>query len=670
MPDLFGNLLAEIYSIWQQNGNIPSSVKRGAVVLLRKDPDKGDAVENFRPITLLNADFKILARVLAKRLALVVSGLIGRAQTCAIPGRSIHDNLHLTRYIFDRVASESGLGGALINLDQSKAFDRVDHQYLAAVLRAAGLGPVFRGWVTKMYSNVSSVVMVNGYCSEPFPISRSVRQGCPLSPLLYALAIEPLLRKIDNISGIPRELGHGMCVSAYADDVTVIVSDVDHIDAIGTIIKGYERVSGASINHEKSVCLRLGSWRGRPMPPDSVAGHWTDGPVKMLGVWFGPDLQVERNWDEVTSRVANLIQKWNGRKLSLKGRAEVVKVYIAPAIYYRLALVPCPKNRLNELERVLFKFLWNGRKPLVRRSICCQDPLNGGLGMPWLLLRKHAQRLRHLQRFLSGEQVWSPFTRHAFPQLVSLVELQSWLKQRPSFGEWHTECREALRLFCRTGNAVGGDPPTSVYYKGLVRHMSDDDLGERLGVSELQLSGLFRRTFGPGPMDNFQRSLAWQLYRGALPVRDKLKRHGCAVTRICQRCMQAEETPLHALVQFPNISPLWIYVEQLLLRMGWVSLTTESIIRIMPPPSFCKEGRAAFLCLVAVAKEIVWWTRYEGWKGGTYLSGDPLVNFFRHHLKRRLRVERRVLPPNQFAERWMNVACLVRVNGPTLNMRF
>ncbi len=70
----------------------------------------------------------------------------------------------------------------------------------------------------------------------------------------------------------------------------------------------------------------------------------------MLGVWFGLDLQVERNWEEVTIRVAILTQKWDDRKLSLKGRAEVANTYIAPVVYYRLTVVPCPKTILTKLE--------------------------------------------------------------------------------------------------------------------------------------------------------------------------------------------------------------------------------------------------------------------------------------------------------------------------------
>ncbi len=216
--------------------------------------------------------------------------------------------------------------------------------------------------------------------------------------------------------------------------MTARVSDTTEVEVVGTIPKEYEAATGATINPDKSVGLRLGTWRGKSMPSDSVVGCWTDRPVKLLGVWFGPDLQLDKNWDEVTSRVASLTQKWAERKLSLKGWAEVANTYIASIIIYRLTVVPCPSPRLTRLERLLFRFLWKGRVPLVRRSICCQHPLKGGLGMRWLLMRRHALRLRHLKRFLDGEQVWSPFVRHVFPRLVSLMELQSWVERRLRLG--------------------------------------------------------------------------------------------------------------------------------------------------------------------------------------------------------------------------------------------
>ena len=119
-----------------------------------------------------------MARVLANHLQLVISDLIGPEQTYSVKGRSIQDNLHLIREVLEGI--EDGTEATLISLDQSKAFDRVDHQFLATVLETAGFQPEFRRWISMMYHNPQAVVQVNGRRSRAFTIKRSVRQGTPV----------------------------------------------------------------------------------------------------------------------------------------------------------------------------------------------------------------------------------------------------------------------------------------------------------------------------------------------------------------------------------------------------------------------------------------------------------------------------------------------------------
>ncbi len=100
-------------------------------------------------------------------------------------GRTIQDSLHLVRTIGETVDGNA----ALI---KSKAFDRVDHAFLEAVLSSAGFGVDFRTWIRLLYASPGVMVEVNGVRSEPFTLTRSIRQGCPLSPMLYILALEPI----------------------------------------------------------------------------------------------------------------------------------------------------------------------------------------------------------------------------------------------------------------------------------------------------------------------------------------------------------------------------------------------------------------------------------------------------------------------------------------------
>ena len=107
-------------------------------------------------------------------------------------GRTIQDGLHLVRTIAEKVDRNT----VLINLDQSKAFDRVDHSFLEVVLSAASFGLHFRSWICFLYASSGVMVEVNGVRSEPFILTRSIRQGCPLSPMLYIFALDPFLRKL------------------------------------------------------------------------------------------------------------------------------------------------------------------------------------------------------------------------------------------------------------------------------------------------------------------------------------------------------------------------------------------------------------------------------------------------------------------------------------------
>ena len=135
------------------NGALSGSQRTGLITLICKDKDAAADLSNWRPITLLNYDYKIISKVIYMRLQNVISSIINIDQTCGIRGRSILDNLHLMRNIID-YANDKNIKAAVLSLDQSKAFDRVSHEYLFATLRAFGFGPTFIQWVQLLYTNI------------------------------------------------------------------------------------------------------------------------------------------------------------------------------------------------------------------------------------------------------------------------------------------------------------------------------------------------------------------------------------------------------------------------------------------------------------------------------------------------------------------------------------
>lgn len=168
-------------------------------------------------------------------LVRVLGGLVEEEQICAIPSRSVHDNLYLIGNPLGRVGKISGNGEALV-VDQSKAVDRVDHTYLAVILEAADLGPDFCRWITTLYSEIKAVIKVNGFFTKPFRIERSVCHGCPLPPLLSWL-LSFYCRSWTKYGG----------AFVYADDISIIVSVEGQLPREESIIIGYETVAGTKV---------------------------------------------------------------------------------------------------------------------------------------------------------------------------------------------------------------------------------------------------------------------------------------------------------------------------------------------------------------------------------------------------------------------------------------
>ena len=155
-----------------------------------------------------------------------------------------------------------------------------------------------------MYHNPQAEVQVNGRRSRAFAIERSVQKGCPLCPLPYVFGLEPLLRRLRDegtnpaLHGVPFAGPLTAKVSAFSDDITVFVSHRPDIKAVKKAVGEYERTAGAKVNFDKSEGLRLGALEEYRYPSkgsDTLPGpfRWSDGPVRILGVWFGPDVQLE-----------------------------------------------------------------------------------------------------------------------------------------------------------------------------------------------------------------------------------------------------------------------------------------------------------------------------------------------------------------------------------------
>ena len=322
---VLGQDLVDVLNFCCVAGSLTLSQRRGIISLSFKKGDRLD-MRNWRPISLLNVDYKLAARAIAGRLLKVIHLVVAEDQTCGVPGRYIGENVALLRDVVS-YATMFDSPVAILSLDQEKAFDRVDWSFMYATLRRMGFGTSFLQWVNLFYTGVQSSVNVNGYLSPFFSLSRGVRQGCPLSPLLYVLVAEVLacnIRANPRIKGLclPGQSDAISPISQYADDTSLVVCSDDAIRACFNVYDLYERGSGSRLNLSKSKGLWLGPWANRSDPP--VGLDWSSTKIKVLGVFLGPGNLDDDNWKPRIEAVENTLLSWRQRILSFQGRALVI----------------------------------------------------------------------------------------------------------------------------------------------------------------------------------------------------------------------------------------------------------------------------------------------------------------------------------------------------------
>ena len=192
--NLLGPILLEVINLCYDDFDLCESMKTSNTRLVFKKGDR-KSLKNWRPISLLNVDYKICSKALSLHLSLVLEKIVSPDQTCSVPGRSISSNLVMLHDMLDYI-DRTDQPGILISLDQEKAFDRVDRSFLMNLLQHFDFGPSFCRWIFTLYRGANMRIMVNGWLSRKIDLQHGVRQGDSLSPMLYILCIKVLAAKV------------------------------------------------------------------------------------------------------------------------------------------------------------------------------------------------------------------------------------------------------------------------------------------------------------------------------------------------------------------------------------------------------------------------------------------------------------------------------------------
>lgn len=263
----------------------------------------------------------------------------------------------------------SGVAIAAILLDAEKAFDWVELGYMFKILEIFGFGRTFIRWVQLLYYQPEASVQTNGYISPFFRLGRGTRQGSPLSPLLFFIALEPLaaeIRQDENFCGIDFA-GSVHKLMLYVDDILLFVSDPQvSVPSLLNIINSFSKFSGYKVNWAKSEALPLTKFC--PTTLFQLGNFiWPKQALQYLGILFPPHLDdlIKVNFEPLMQKISVDVKHWSSLSLSWWGKVNVLKINSVPRLNCLLHSLPLqiPLSYFKKFDIICKDFLWNGKRP-------------------------------------------------------------------------------------------------------------------------------------------------------------------------------------------------------------------------------------------------------------------------------------------------------------------
>jgi len=418
-PVIRNDVMWALNSFWSSGRCSFRSLNNSLIVLLPKVPTPLEA-KDFRPISLVHSFGKLISKLLANRLRPFMSELIRLNQSAFIKGRSILDNY---KYV-QRAAAllrKRKVPKLLLKLDISKAFDSLAWPFLLEVLRTRGFGNKWCGWIATLLSTASSRIILNSIPGQPIQHCRGVRQGDPLSPLLFIIAMDVL----DRI--FKRAAEHGILESSgrqevqhqrsfYADDVILFAAPTEREGhAVAKLLSIFGQASGLCTNLQKCSVTAI-------FDPGNMMADFqrefpcpvVEFPVKYLGLPLSLKKIPKSHIRPVIEKVAAKLPPWHGSLMNKSGRLVVVKSVATAVPIFMLMANNLPPWAIQEIDAICRKFLWAGGDQDVRGKCAvawpsaCRPTELGGLGILDLKLAGIALQSRWLWLQLTDrDRAWS-----------------------------------------------------------------------------------------------------------------------------------------------------------------------------------------------------------------------------------------------------------------------
>ncbi|GJR52786.1 RNA-directed DNA polymerase, eukaryota [Tanacetum coccineum] len=380
-----------------------SKCRNASFIALIPKMQDANVVKDFRLISLIGSLYKIIAKILANRLVMVLGDLVSEVQSAFIANRQILDGPFILNELIQWCKSKKKQT-MIFKIDFEKAYDSVRWDYLDDVLEKFGFGSKWRGWIHNCLHSSKGSILVNGSPTDEFHFRRGLKQGDPLSPFLFILVMESLHLSFQNV--VDEGLFKG--VSWSESNIITIVNALDC----------FHKASGLRMNLQKSKLLGIVVEDEKVSRAAMKMGCCTlKTPFSYLGIKVGGMMTRITSWDEIVAKLHSRLSKWKLKTLSIGGRLTLLKSVLGSTPIYYMSMFKVPFQVLKCLEDIRRQF-FNGADPKEKkmswvkwsRVLASKD--KGGLGVSSFFALNRALLLKWVWRFrYDKNSLWTRFIK-------------------------------------------------------------------------------------------------------------------------------------------------------------------------------------------------------------------------------------------------------------------
>ncbi|XP_078153121.1 uncharacterized protein LOC144548322 [Carex rostrata] len=417
--EVFGPVVIQEATDFFRNGVMPSSIARSSLVLIPKTQD-ANRVGHFHPISVCNVIYKLISKTIAARIKPYISSCISPAQSAFVPGRDISENVILLREVLHSFKLKNYVNKEFcLKVDLSKAFDRMDWNFLASILPFYGFPPRLVQWIMACVKSAQCSVIINGTGDGYLKPECGLRQGCALSPYLFILGMDILSRQLQYLTDCGVLKGVKLAPSAvpitnciYADDLLLFGSATTfEAETLMQTLQIFSDLSGQRVGPGKSsVWYSKATTEEERVAISSVLGvPNSDKSPLYLGA---PISTTKGSYDFLIEKVSSKLQMWKGRLLSQAGRLVMIKSVVQSLPIYYMATGKIPAGVLKELTSLMRRFFWGAMDRERFLSYVAWDKLSepldaGGLAIRNLARVNEAMLMKSLWKLAAGsEALW------------------------------------------------------------------------------------------------------------------------------------------------------------------------------------------------------------------------------------------------------------------------